>query len=570
MALCTITKVAPQTAVMATNTTSPVSRRERVTGVIVATAGWYDVPSRVESRVADMAGLLASDLMNTPVLTARADETLAQAASRMHEHHVGSVVVVDDEGRCCGILTERDLLRVTAAEAAAGSPVSEWMTADPMTISPTATWNEASELMRDSKFRHLPVVESDGSLVGIVSLRDVMKVAYLQATEPRKPAEGVLEAPPGLENVAVSRTTVGDVQGQQGFYHYRGYNAVELATRGKVEDAWHLMHEGELPTAEQREAFSARTRAARRLPDEVKELLPGMAGRGAAGSLDPLRTAVSATAQTLGFRSWLDQEEDETREQALRMSAVTPVLAAALYRLRTGQEVVPPRDDLDYAANYLYMVTGQEPGQDQVVAVERYLVLTIDHGFNASTFAARAIASTGADLGAAVTGAVASLSGPLHGGAPARVLSMLEEIGSPDKAESWITDALARHVTLMGFGHRVYRTVDPRADALHEVARRFGGDTLAFAETVEEVAVRLLNQRSPGRGLYANVEYYAGVVLEQAGLARDMFTPTFACSRMIGWTANILEQVADNRIFRPVALYVGPTAPRPLPNWWPT
>jgi citrate synthase len=278
---------------------------------------------------------------------------------------------------------------------------------------------------------------------------------------------------------------------------------------------------------------------------------------------------MSAAGQVLGCGSWLDQEPDETKEQALTMAAITPVLAAALYRCRTGQEIVEPSGELGYAANYLYMLHGKEASPDQVAAVERYLVLTIDHGFNASTFTGRVIASTGADVGSAMAGAVGALSGPLHGGAPARVLAMLEEIGSEDNAESWIRTALAHGTKLMGFGHRVYRTVDPRADALHDVARKFGGPTLRFAEKVEETAVRLLNERRPGRGIYANVEYYAGVVLEQAGLPREMFSPTFASSRTIGWSANFLEQVADNRIFRPVAHYEGPAAPRPLPDWWP-
>jgi citrate synthase len=508
--------------------------------------------------------MTVNEVMSSPVLTADASETLSVVALRMTEHHVGSVVVVRDD-RCVGVLTERDLLRSTAAGTSGDAAVEDWMTPEPVTLPPSATWNEASELLRDGGFRHIPIVGPEGVLLGIVSLRDLMRVAYLLAVEAAAP-EGVIEAPPGLENVAVARTSVGDVQGRQGFYHYCGYNAVEIAARGQVEDAWYLMLEGELPTPEQRQEFDSRSRDARAVPRELADLLPGIARLG--GSLDALRTAVSAAGQVLGCRSWLDQNEAETREQALRLAALAPVLAAHLYRLSNGWEAVEPRDDLPYAANYLYMVTGKVADRERVEAVERYLVLTVDHGFNASTFAARAIASTGADMGAALAGAVGSLSGPLHGGAPARVVAMLEEIGSPENAERWVRRALENHVRLMGFGHRVYRTVDPRAEALHEVARRFGGESLAFAETVEEVAVRLLNERRPARGLYANVEYYAGLVLEQAGLPREMFSPTFACSRMIGWATNVLEQISDNRLYRPVAHYVGPPPPRELPKWW--
>ena len=506
-----------------------------------------------------------SELMSSPVLTATPSETLGEVAARMHERHCGSIVVVEGD-ECVGILTERDLLRAMAAGASYDSLVSFWMTSHPQTLAPTATWNEASELLQSGGFRHIPICDGD-ALVGLVSQRDLMKVAYLLASE-QQSADGPIDAPSGLENVAVARTAVGDVQGQRGFYHYRGYNAVDIAVRGSVEDAWHLMLEGELPRPEERDRFIAASIEARTVPAALAELLPGIARLGSPGSLDALRTAVSAAAQVLGVTTWIDQDEATTRRQALTLAALTPVLAAQLYRLRTGHGVVEPSDRLGYAANYLYMLTGREPDDDQVAAVERYLILTIDHGFNASTFSSRVISSTGADIGSALSGAIGALSGPLHGGAPARVLAMLEEIGTPDNAEAWIRSTIEGGGRLMGFGHRVYKTADPRAVALHDVARRFGGGTLEFAEKVEETAVRLLDRLKPGRKLYANVEYYAGVVLEQAGVPRDMFSPTFACSRTIGWTANVLEQTSDNRIFRPVAHYVGPPAPRELPDWW--
>jgi citrate synthase len=376
------------------------------------------------------------------------------------------------------------------------------------------------------------------------------------------------QAQAGLADVSVSSTQVSDVLGRLGFYHYRGYNAVDLARRGAFEDAWHLMLNGELPTPEQRAAFMAETAALRQLPDGVGDLLPAIARLSGPGSLESLRTAMSLAAQAIGCKSWTDQAADVTRSQATRISAMMPTLAAQLYRLATGQPVVPPRPDLGYAANYLSMITGQEPDERSTYAVERYLMLTIDHGFNNSTFAARVIASSGADLGAVITGAIGALSGPFHGGAPARVFDMLDAIGTPDNAEPWLRRAIQNGDKLMGFGHRIYKTIDPRSALLHEVSQELHSERVGFAEHVEKTAVALLAELKPGRELYANVEFYAGVVLEAAGLPRQMFTPTFACSRVVGWTANVLEQIQDNRIFRPVARYVGPEAPREFPATW--
>ena len=376
------------------------------------------------------------------------------------------------------------------------------------------------------------------------------------------------EAPAGLAGVSVARTEVSDVLGRLGFYHYRGYNAVDIARRGRVEDAWYLLMRGELPTAEQREEFARDIAALRELPAGVAELLPAIARLSPPGSLASLRTAVSATAQAMGCQPWTDQSDAETAQQAIRLSAIMPVLAAQLFRLASGQDVVQPRADLGYSDNYLYMITGTVPDERSRYAVERYLMLTIDHGFNNSTFTSRVIASSGADLGAVVSGALGALSGPFHGGAPARVFDMLDAIGTPDNAEPWLRTAIERGDKLMGFGHRIYKTVDPRSQLLHEVARELRSQRVEFAELVEQTAVRLLAELKPGRELYANVEFYAGVVLEAAGLPREMFTATFACSRIIGWMANVLEQIDDNRIFRPLAHYDGPAAPREFPACW--
>ncbi|MFY9887151.1 MAG: citrate/2-methylcitrate synthase [Streptosporangiaceae bacterium] len=385
---------------------------------------------------------------------------------------------------------------------------------------------------------------------------------------PADVAAAPYEAPAGLAGVSVARTTVSDVLGRKGFYHYRGYNAVDIARRGRVEDAWYLLLRGELPTAQQRAEFVRETAALRVLPDGVADLLPAIARLSPPGSLASLRSAISVAAQAMGCRPWTDQTDAQTAEQAARLSSIMPVLAAQLFRLASGQEVVQPRADLGYSDNYLYMITGELPGERSRYAVERYLMLTIDHGFNNSTFTSRVIASSGADLGAVVTGALGALSGPFHGGAPARVFDMLDAIGTADNAEPWLRNAIEHGDKLMGFGHRIYKTIDPRSALLHEVARELHSDRVELSELVEKTAVELLAELKPGRELYANVEFYAGVVLEAAGLPREMFTATFACSRIIGWMANVLEQVADNRIFRPLAHYDGPEAPREFPDFW--
>ncbi|WP_181769194.1 citrate/2-methylcitrate synthase, partial [Streptomyces albidus (ex Kaewkla and Franco 2022)] len=255
----------------------------------------------------------------------------------------------------------------------------------------------------------------------------------------------------------------------------------------------------------------------------------------------------------------------ERREDALAACALVPTLLTALHRLGEGLEPVEPRDDLPYAANYLHMLTGQEPSQRQVRAVERYLVSTVDHGFNASTFTGRVIASTGADVAACLTGAIGALSGPLHGGSPSRALDTLDAIGTPDRIDGWIREHVLAGERIMGFGHPVYRTEDPRSRMLKKIAREFGGPLVEFAVQVEERVQAILEELKPGRELHTNVEFYAAVVMELSGLPRTMFTPTFCAARVVGWSANILEQAEDSKIIRPAARYTGPVPPEPVP-----
>ncbi|MFJ2830237.1 citrate synthase/methylcitrate synthase [Streptomyces sp. NPDC087263] len=376
-----------------------------------------------------------------------------------------------------------------------------------------------------------------------------------------------VDVPRGLAGVVVTDTELGDVRGLEGFYHYRQYSAVELARSRGFEDVWHLMVHGELPDAGQRAAFAGRTAELRRLPDDVRAALPAIAeATGHSGPLAGLRTALSLLGASLEFRPLYDIDAGLRRADALAACAAVPTLLTALYRLGQGLEPVEPREDLAYAANYLYMLTGSEPDVACARAIEQYLISTIDHGFNASTFTARVIASTGADVAACLVGAVGALSGPLHGGAPSRALDTLDAIGTPDRIDPWIRERVLAGGRIMGFGHPVYRTADPRSRMLRDIARQFGGPMVDFAVEVERQVEQILAELKPGRELHTNVEFYAGVVMELCGLPREMFTPTFAAARVVGWSGNILEQAEDSKIIRPAARYVGPGAPVAVPH----
>ncbi|MGW2704602.1 citrate synthase/methylcitrate synthase [Streptomyces sp. NPDC001340] len=375
-----------------------------------------------------------------------------------------------------------------------------------------------------------------------------------------------VDVPRGLAGVVVTDTEIGDVRGLEGFYHYRQYSAVELARTRGFEDVWHLLVHGTLPDAERRAAFTAETARLRRLPEEVRAALPAIAAASRiSGPLAGLRTALSLLGAAQGFRPVYDVDADRRRADTVAVCTAVPTLLTALHRLGQGLDAVEPREDLSYAANYLYMLTGEEPDAGRARAVEQYLISTIDHGFNASTFTARVIASTGADVAACLVGAVGALSGPLHGGAPSRALDTLDAIGTPDRIDSWIRERVLAGDRIMGFGHAVYRTEDPRSRMLREIAQGFGGARVAFAVEVERQVEAILAELKPGRELHTNVEFYAGVVMELCGLPREMFTPTFAAARVVGWSANILEQAEDSKIIRPVARYVGPEPPAAVP-----
>jgi citrate synthase len=500
------------------------------------------------------------EIVSRPAISVRDDSSVAEAARLMKSNNIGSLVVLDTAGKLTGIITERDLLRCVAAEEI-DERVVDWMTKDPITIDASEPVATAFDRLREQSFRHLPVTEN-GEVVGVVSLRRMMDLARI---EPVK-HPGELEAPRGLEGVIVAHTKLGDVRGREGFYHYAQYNAIELNKKRSLEDVWYMFLHGQLPNASERESFRKEIAEHQVIPDDFTPFLRELAEPKPFDPLATLRTAVSLLAAREGFRSWLDASPEEMYDNALRISAVTPTLLLALYRLSRGEDPIAPSPTASAAHNYLYMLNGEEPDPKHVWALERYLISTIDHGFNSSTFTARVIASTGADLGAAVVGAIGALSGPLHGGAPSRALDMLDDIKTPDRAEAWIRDAVGRGGRIMGFGHRVYKGEDPRSTLLREVATELGGHMAEFALSVEDTVIRVLAELKPGRELYTNVEFYAGVVMDSCRIPREMFTPTFVSSRVIGWCAHILEQVSDNRLIRPSARYAGEPPPQPVPD----
>jgi len=370
----------------------------------------------------------------------------------------------------------------------------------------------------------------------------------------------VIDVPRGLAGVAVAETSVGDVRGEEGFYHYHQYDATTLARRYSFEDVWRLLIDGGLPADEtERAAFAAETAALRRLPRPIDGVVTAVASLGSPDA--ELRSVMAAIGASGGLRPVVDLAPAQRRHDGLLLAATMPTAVAALHRRRQGLEPIAPDPARGVVADYLHQL-GAEPRPEQVRALEHYLISTIDHGFNSSTFTARVVASTGADTGACVVAAMGALSGPRHGGAPSRALDMLDAIGTAAAAPGWVRAELDAGRRIPGFGHAVYRTTDPRSALLSEVANRLGGPRVAMATEVEAVVVAELARRHPERRLVTNVEYWASVVLEAAGVPRRLFTSTFAVARVIGWTAHILEQAADAKIIRPSAHYIGPEPAR--------
>ncbi len=366
-------------------------------------------------------------------------------------------------------------------------------------------------------------------------------------------------APPGLKGLIVADTMIGEVRGDEGYYHYRQYDATVLARTRSLEAIWSLLLDGRLPDAETEAAFADEIGRRRVLDRDLFSLVEAVAGRATTphAALESLLPLVFTDAAPS-----LDLDPAERRDQVLTLAAVAPSLLAAWYRCRNGLEPLAADPTRSHAADWLRMITGAVPADAQARAIEVYLAATIDHGFNASTFATRAVASTGADVPGALTAGVAALSGPLHGGAPRRALDMVDAIGDPANTEEWVTERLADGGKIMGFGHAVYRADDPRSTLLRGVALSLGGDLVDRAVAIEPRILSVLRSHKPHATIVTNVEYYASIVLHLAGVPAEMFTPTFTVSRIIGWSAHLLEQAADNKIMRPSARYVGPEPSR--------
>jgi citrate synthase len=323
----------------------------------------------------------------------------------------------------------------------------------------------------------------------------------------------------------------------------------------------YLLWNDALPNAHQLDDFRKALAGQRMLPTATLDLL-----RAAAAAKVPTMDALRMAASTLS----IGQENSDAHQDALRLVAAFPTIVAAYWRLLNGQQPVEPRADLGHAANYLYMLTGKQPDPEFVRGMETYLNTVVDHGLNASTFTARVIISTGSDMISAIVGALGALKGPLHGGAPGPALDMVFEIGDPANAEAYLRRKLESGERLMGFGHRVYKVRDPRADVLAEAAERLfhsGGDMKLYelVRAVEKKAVELLEEYKPGRRLQTNVEFYTALLLHGLELPVDLFTPTFAVSRVGGWTAHGFEQQEANRIIRPQSVYTGVKTRRWMP-----
>jgi citrate synthase len=356
---------------------------------------------------------------------------------------------------------------------------------------------------------------------------------------------------PGLAGVVGAESAIALVDGENGRLLYRGYRIGELVERGTYGEVADLLWTGEWHPGAKLDPAPVPPPVLAALRELPRQTPP----------MDALRTAVSVWGSTQRL-TW-----PPTAEQARAVTAFSPSALAAFGRLRRGLEPVEPDTSLSLAGAFLQQLNDEKPDEASSKALEAYFIVGAEHGLNASTFAARVITSTRSDLASAVVGAIGGLKGPLHGGAPAEVVNQLHEIGTPERAEKWINDALDRGERLMGFGHRVYRAYDPRAAALRKVAEGMAGmaDWLQLAVQVEDIALRLLAERHPDRPLKTNVEYYAAAVLQGIGLPPELFPATFALARHAGWTAHIIEQAKADKLIRPDMRYTGPEE-RPLPR----
>ncbi len=364
----------------------------------------------------------------------------------------------------------------------------------------------------------------------------------------------------GLKGVVLDETRIGFIDGEAGKLVYRGYNIHDLAQHATFEETCYLLLHGALPTRTQLAWFDGQLKAARPIPDSIVEIIDRVK---AAHPMDILRTAVSAIVA-------LDESGHEATVEAglpagVNLISQVATIVAAMHRIRIGLDPVAPRDDLGHGANFLYMMFGKEPSPADAKIIDLDLVLHAEHSSNASTFAARVAAGTAADLGSAIVAAIATLKGPLHGGAAEAVQKTVEEIGDPEQAIAYIKEKIEAGEKVMGFGHRVYKTEDPRARELRGVARDLGhklGNDRWF-QILQEIEKAMEPYRP--KGIYPNVDFYAGAVYSLLGIPEEQFIPMFAVGRMPGWVAHVLEQYEDNVLIRPLLDYTGPRHLRYVP-----
>ena len=356
----------------------------------------------------------------------------------------------------------------------------------------------------------------------------------------------------GLEGVVAAETRIGDVDGQHCQLIYRGYNIDELAGRATYEEVSYLLLFGTLPTRAQLADWTRQLDAHRALEPKTLAILQSLPHQ--TGPMALLRTMTSVLG--LDESESVDDTLEQMRQKAVRAVAVIPTIVAAIGRLREGKIPVMPKAGLSHAANVLYMLSGSVPTDGQAQALDAYFVLLAEHGLNASTFTARTVVGTKSDYFSAVTAAIGTLKGPLHGAAGRKAMDMLFEIGTPEQVTPYVQRTLADHKRFMGFGHRIYKGEDPRAKHLKRIAKQLGEASndlkwFAISEQLQEAVQK-------AKGLYINVDFYAASLLYYLGIAPELFTAMFACARTAGWSAHIIEQASDNRLIRPLAKYAGP------------
>ena len=356
----------------------------------------------------------------------------------------------------------------------------------------------------------------------------------------------------GLEGVVAATTKLSDVRGLDGELIYCGYNINELAGKATYEEVVHLLHRGKLPNSTELAALKAELAAARKLPDGVIELIKQLPND--ASPMRAIRTVVSALACYEPPEAQDSLEDQATR--AIKLIAQVPVITAYFHLARQGKPLPESDPTLGEAANFLYLVDGEKPSEAKEKTIDMCYILHADHGMNASTFSARVTIATLSGMYSAITSAIGTLKGPLHGGANEGVIKMLQEIGSVEKVDEFVSDCLKNKKKIMGIGHRVYKVLDPRAPHLQAMAKKLSGELgetkwLDMSERIREIMVSEKN-------LYPNVDFYSATVYYSLGIPTDLFTPIFAIARTSGWTAHVLEQLADNRLIRPKSLYDGP------------